>query len=547
MRRKFVGGLWILGLLAGFFGVSYASRGYLNDFNTRYGTSGTALNSCTLCHTGSPSNNNLNSYANDYVANGYNFAAIENLDSDGDGFSNIVEINARTFPGDPASRPAASDTTPPTVTGFSVPATSSSLTVSITTFTATDNVGVTGYLINESATKPTAAAAGWSATPPASYPFTTAGTKTLFAWAKDAAGNVSNSSSASVTITITTTDATPPTVTGFSVPATSSSLTVSITTFTATDNVGVTGFLINESATKPTAAAAGWSATPPASYPFTTAGTKTLFAWAKDAAGNVSNSSSAPVIITVTDAIPPTVTGFSAPATSSSLTVSITTFTATDNVGVTGYLITESATNPGAAAAGWSATPPASYAFTTAGNKTLFAWAKDTAGNVSNGLSAPVTITLTGSANVPSIVGIYRNGSWLWDKNGNGIWEGCTVDDCGQPFGGYPGDVPVAGDWTGDGLAKIGIYRQGQWYLDKNGNGAWDGCAIDTCYDSFGGLPIDKPVVGDWTGDGITKVGIYQNGAWYLDKNGNGSWSDREVDLSIQAFGGSGEDIPLAK
>jgi hypothetical protein len=533
------------------------------------------------------------------------------------------------------------------VTGFSVPATSSSLTVSITTFTATDNVGVTGYLINESATKPTAAAAGWSATPPASYPFTTAGTKTLFAWAKDAAGNVSNGLSAPVIITVT--DAIPPTVTGFSVPATSSALTVSITIFTATDNVGVTGYLINESATNPGAAAAGWSATPPASYSFTTAGTKTLFAWAKDAAGNVSNSSSAPVIITVTDAIPPTVTGFSAPATSSSLTVSITTFTATDNVGVTGYLITESATNPGAAAAGWSATPPASYAFTTAGNKTLFAWAKDTAGNVSNGLSAPVTITLTGSANVPSIVGIYRNGSWLWDKNGNGIWEGCTVDDCGQPFGGYPGDVPVAGDWTGDGLAKIGIYRQGQWYLDKNGNGAWDdcaidtcveafgglagdipvagdwtgdglakigiyrqgqwyldkngngawdgcevdiclpafggypgdvpvagdwtgdglakigiyrqgqwyldkngngawdGCAIDTCYDSFGGLPIDKPVVGDWTGDGITKVGIYQNGAWYLDKNGNGSWSDREVDLSIQAFGGSGEDIPLAK
>ena len=120
--------------------------------------SGTALDSCTLCHTGSPSGSNLNSYANAYAANGYNFAAIEALDSDGDGFSNIAEINARTFPGDPASKPAASDTTPPTVTAFSIPATSSSLTVSITAFTATDNVGVTGYLVNESATKPTAAA-----------------------------------------------------------------------------------------------------------------------------------------------------------------------------------------------------------------------------------------------------------------------------------------------------------------------------------------------------------------------------------------------------
>jgi hypothetical protein len=129
----------------------------------------------------------------------------------------------------------------------------------------------------------------------------------------------------------------------------------------------------------------------------------------------------------------------------------------------------------------------------TAGTKTL-AWAKD-AGNISTSLSAPVTITLTGSANVLSTVGFYRNGYWYWDKNGNGILEGCTVDDCGPPFGGYPGDVPVAGDWTGDGFVKIGIYRQGQWYLDKNENGAWDGCASAVM--TLWGLPVDKPVVGD--------------------------------------------------
>ena len=194
-------------------------------------------------------------------------------------------------------------------------------------------------------------------------------------------------------------------------------------------------------------------------------------------------------------------------------------------------------------------------------------------------------------------IGIYRQGQWYLDKNGNGAWDGCEVDICLPAFGGYPGDIPVAGDWTGDGIAKIGIYRQGQWYLDKmetehgtaakwtfvcppsaatpetfrwpetgpetespksestardngssiNGNGAWDGCATDTCYDSFGGLPVDKPVVGDWTGDGITKVGIYQNGAWYLDRNGNGRWNDCGVDICMTGFGGLGEDIPLAK
>jgi hypothetical protein len=70
--------------------------------------------------------------------------------------------------------------------------------------------------------------------------------------------NVSNSRSASVTITLPpAADTTPPTVTSFSLPATSNSLTVAITTFTATDNVGVTGYLLTESATKPDTSAAG--------------------------------------------------------------------------------------------------------------------------------------------------------------------------------------------------------------------------------------------------------------------------------------------------
>ncbi len=126
------------------------------------------------------------------------------------------------------------DTMAPTMTGFSIPATSSSLTVPISSMMATDDTAVTGYLVNESATAPLATVAGWSASAPASYTFSTAGTKTLYAWAKDAAGNVSSSMSASVTITLPDTMA--PTMTGFSIPATSSSLTVPISSMMATDN-----------------------------------------------------------------------------------------------------------------------------------------------------------------------------------------------------------------------------------------------------------------------------------------------------------------------
>lgn len=68
--------------------------------------------------------------------------------------------------------------------------------------------------------------------------------------------------------------------------------------------------------------------------------------------------------------------------------------TATDNVGVTGYLITETSTKPSSAATGWSTTPLVSYSFTTEGSKILYAWAKDQAGNVSSSKSATTIVTL---------------------------------------------------------------------------------------------------------------------------------------------------------
>ncbi len=247
-----------------------------------------------------------------------------------------------------------------------------------------------------------------------------------------------------------------------------------------------------------------------------------------------------------TDTIPPTVTSFSIPATSTRFTISITALTATDDVGVAGYMVNESATAPAASAAGWSKAPSRTYRFASAGNKTLYAWAKDAAGNVSASRTASVTITVNGPTIEPVILGIYRGGSWYWDNNGNEIWDGCGGDRCLESsFGGYPEDVPVVGDWTGDGNRKIGVYRQGSWYLDLNGNGAWDGCGVDACIASFGGLPGDVPVVGDWTGNGIDKLGIYRQGQWFKDLNGNGVWDGCGVDACIASFGGLPEDVPV--
>ncbi|MEZ5584681.1 MAG: hypothetical protein R3F37_19630 [Candidatus Competibacteraceae bacterium] len=76
-------------------------------------------------------------------------------------------------------------------------------------------------------------------------------------------------------------------------------------------------------------------------------------------------------------------------------------------------------------------------------------------------------------------LGTFRNGQWFLDLNGDEQWNGCGVDGCAQ-FG-TVGDQPVSGDWNNDQFSNIGVYRNGTWLLDLNGNDQWDGCGTDGC------------------------------------------------------------------
>jgi CSLREA domain-containing protein len=102
----------------------------------------------------------------------------------------------------------------------------------------------------------------------------------------------------------------------------------------------------------------------------------------------------------------PTVTSFTATTPSSSLNIPITAFTASDNVAVSGYQITESSTPPAAGAAGWSATAPASYTVGSDGSYTLYPWVKDAAGNVSPVFGSPASVSV--DASVPTVVSSVR-------------------------------------------------------------------------------------------------------------------------------------------
>jgi len=122
----------------------------------------------------------------------------------------------------------------------------------------------------------------------------------------------------------------------------------------------------------------------------------------------------------------------------------------------------------------------------------------------------------------PLNAGVFLNGYWQLDTNGDGIWN--VGDRYFYFLISGVGDKPLVGDWNGNGHAKAGVYRGGFWALDYNGSGGWDGANVDRFY-AFGGNPGEIPIVGDWNGDGRAKIGVYNKGFWSLDYNGNGKWA----------------------
>ena len=132
----------------------------------------------------------------------------------------------------------------PVVTAFEIPATSDSLMVPITIFTATDGIAVTGFFVSENEVVPNFADPAWIPEAPAAYAFSSSGTKTLYAWAKDALGNVSLSLNDSVDIVLD--DVTAPVLSSGLPVGTLGSDTNSVTVSLVTDESAVCRFASEE-------------------------------------------------------------------------------------------------------------------------------------------------------------------------------------------------------------------------------------------------------------------------------------------------------------
>ena len=165
---------------------------------------------------------------------------------------------------------------------------------------------------------------------------------------------------------------------------------------------------------------------------------------------------------------------------------------------------------------------------------------------------------------------LFKAGEWLLDINGDGVWdEGDLWASLGKS-----GDEPIIGDWDGDGKDDIGIFGpewdgdeealvrepglpdpenrhvtrpknvppgdssiQQERLMQRSLSGSPRSDVIDHVF-RFGG-DVDQPVAGDFNGDGVSTLGIFNNGSWRLDVNGDGEFTE-EVDSYFE-FGKPGD------
>ena len=84
---------------------------------------------------------------------------------------------------------------------------------------------------------------------------------------------------------------------------------------------------------------------------------------------------------------------------------------------------------------------------------------------------------------------------------------------------GQNGDKPVVGDYDGDGKQDLSVFRGGIWYRINSSDGSF--------YAESFGIDTDMPVPADYDGDNRDDIAVFRpsNGNWYFHNSGNGQYS----------------------
>ena len=151
------------------------------------------------------------------------------------------------------------------------------------------------------------------------------------------------------------------------------------------------------------------------------------------------------------------------------------------------------------------------------------------------GLPNPDNKPYTNPKNIPPVTDDATNGARVMKLTSYGKERADVVD---HVFGTGDGEeIPVTGDWNGNGIRSIGTFRDGEWQMDVNGDGKFDFRDETAQFGRAG----DRPLVGDFDGDGVEEIAVYRNGTWIMDTNGN-----RELDATDKTFEmGGAADKPV--
>nr|WP_269457315.1 fibronectin type III domain-containing protein [Pseudomonas vancouverensis] len=259
------------------------------------------------------------------------------------------------------------DVTPPGKPGTPVVNNLTGTSVTLSWAAATDNVAVTGYLVSLDQSSPVAV----SGTSHAFSNLKEATTYHVEVKARDAAGNLSDGAA----VTFSTKDVTAPSRPGTPVVSDLSGSSATLSWTPSTDNVAVTGYLVSLDQSSPVTV----SGTRHTFSNLKAATTYHVEVKARDAAGNLSDG--AAVTFSIKDVTAPSRPGTPVVSHLSGSSATLSWTPSTDNVAVTGYLVSLDQSSPVVVSG-------TSHAFSNLKEATTYhveVKARDAAGNLSDG------------------------------------------------------------------------------------------------------------------------------------------------------------------
>ena len=339
---------------------------------------------------------------------------------------------------------------------------------------------------------------------------------------------------------------------------TSTAVTISLS---ASDDVGVRGYCVSESSTTPSDSDSCWTSVISAtsyssSVSFTLSGgsvgnnTNTVYVWFKDNAGNISSSASDSITLTVSDTTAPSnpsvsINSDAASTTSTAVTLNLS---ASDDVGVRGYCVSESSTTPSVSDSCWTTvTSTTSYSaavtFTLSSGgvgdntKTVYVWFRDSAGNVSSFANDSITLTVSDkiTPSKPSVP--ISSGAISTTSTSKSAM--LKLPDTGQT-GDYTTTAGEDSDYTinppsytdnGNGTITDNVTGLTWQKEDDNIERAWDN-ANTYCDDLTLGGSTDWRLPSDMELMSIVNYGIYNpaiNTAYFPDTNSSFYWLSNTI------------------